>query len=217
MSAAGSDRYRVARLDDIEAIPISGSVSWRPVRGILGVGAFGVACFSATNPGQDLIEPHTESEDGRGHQELYVVLRGAARFTLDKESFDAPAGTLVFVQDPTVHRHAVATEPQAEVLALGGEPGFRPAGDEWMWRVRHLLPDRIESAREVVMQGLAEAPDSPGLWYARALLAAAQDDDKHAVRLMEEAIALEPTLLREAQREELFAHLLEHVGRDVAL
>jgi hypothetical protein len=118
--------YRVASLDAIAAIPIPAGLAWRPIRGALGVRAFGVAGFTADEAGQDVVEPHTESEDGRGHQELYLVARGAARFTLDGEEFDAPAGTLVFVRDPSVHRHGVAVEAGTEVLAFGGDPVFQP-------------------------------------------------------------------------------------------
>jgi hypothetical protein len=135
---------------------------WRPVRGALGVGAFGVASFVAASAGQDLIEPHTESGDGRGHQELYFVVRGAARFELDGSVFEAPAGTFVFVGDPSVHRHGVAVEAGTEVLAFGGDPVFRPSGSEWIWRVRALLPSDVDRAQALVDEGLVEIPDSPG-------------------------------------------------------
>jgi len=49
--------------------------------------------------GQDVVEPHTESPE-LGHEELYFVARGTATFTIDGESFDAPAGTYVFVPIP---------------------------------------------------------------------------------------------------------------------
>ena len=63
-----------------------------------------------------VIEGHTETEDGLGHEEVYVVLRGRATFTLDGTAVDAPAGTFVAVLDPSVHRRAVAVE-RAEVDA----------------------------------------------------------------------------------------------------
>jgi uncharacterized cupin superfamily protein len=68
-------------------------VRWHPLRHALGVRSFGVNAYSGA-AGQDVIEEHTESdEDGRGHQELYVVLSGTARFEIDGEPVDAPAGT----------------------------------------------------------------------------------------------------------------------------
>jgi mannose-6-phosphate isomerase-like protein (cupin superfamily) len=59
-----------------------------------------------------------------GPEELYVVLRGRATFTLDGREVDAPAGTLVHVHDPTVARTAVPAEPDTAVLAISGTPGL---------------------------------------------------------------------------------------------
>jgi hypothetical protein len=147
--------YRVLTLDDVEAVPGPASLAWRPLRAELGLRAFGVSSFVAANAGEDVIEAHTES-DGRGHQELYVVMRVAARFTLDGESFDAPAGTLISVSDPQVHRHGVATQPGTEVLAFGGDAVFRPAGHEWMWRMRNLLQDEVERDPGLLDEARAE-------------------------------------------------------------
>jgi hypothetical protein len=184
-------RFRVTRLDEIEAIPIPGALHWRPVRGVLGVRAFGIASFHAAAARDELIEPHTETADGRGHEELYFVARGRARFELDGEVFDAPAGTLVRV-DPETHRHATAAEPDTEVLAFGGEPSFRPSGSEFIWRVRALLPDRPDEAQVIVDEGPG---DSPGVLYAQALIDHATG---HKGDALERAIALEPRLGAEA-------------------
>ena len=43
-----------------------------------------------------------------------------ATFTLGDETLDAPAGTIVFIRDPEVRRHARAEEPGTSVLAVGG-------------------------------------------------------------------------------------------------
>ena len=51
------------------------------------------------------------------------MLSGRARFEVDGETLDAPAGTIVFLPEPTSRRHAVAEEDGTTVLALGGEPG----------------------------------------------------------------------------------------------
>ena len=196
--------YRVLTLDDVEAVPGPASLAWRPQRAELGLRAFGVSSFVAANAGEDVIEAHTET-DGRGHQELYVVMRGSARFTLDGESFDAPAGTLISVPDPQVRRHGVATQPGTEVLAFGGDAVFRPAGHEWMWRVRHLLPDQVERARALADAGLAELPDSPGIWYVQALVAAAERHPEAARKWLAKAAEREPGLLDEARAEPLLA------------
>ena len=58
-----------------------------------------------------------------GHQEIYLVLDGAARFTVDGESFDVPKGGIVFLEDPALHRQAVALEDGTVVFAVGAAVG----------------------------------------------------------------------------------------------
>jgi hypothetical protein len=187
--------YRVMGLEEIEALPIPGNLHWRPVRGVLGVRAFGVASFHAAAPGDELIEPHRETTDGLGHEELYFVVRGRARFELDGESFDAPAGTLVLVQ-PQVHRHGVALEADTEVLAFGDHPTFRPSGSEFIWRVRSALPD----AQAIVDEGPS---DSPGVMYAQALVHHAAGRTEAAREWLAKATAIEPRLADEARADGL--------------
>ena len=111
---------------------------WKPVRHRFGVGAFGVNAWVAAKAGDRAVERHDEtpSEAGAaGHQELYVVLRGGARFTVGGEEIDAPAGTLVFVEDPALERDAFATADDTIVLAVGAAQGvaFEPSGWEARW------------------------------------------------------------------------------------
>ena len=100
-------RYAVAQLDELESVPGPGSLTWRPVRAHFDVRAFGCNAYTASAAGEDVVEPHDEAGDP-GHEELYFVHRGRARFSLDGEEFEAGPGTYVFVRDPAVHRHAVA-------------------------------------------------------------------------------------------------------------
>jgi hypothetical protein len=51
---------KVVRLDDLPAIAGPGSLTWRPVRLTLGIQAFGCNAYTAGEPGQDVVEPHTE-------------------------------------------------------------------------------------------------------------------------------------------------------------
>ena len=195
-------------VDDVEAVPWRGTeLVWRPVRAALGLHAFGAGAFTADRAGQEIVEPHVEDADGRGHEELYVVLRGAARFTLDGEVVEAPAGTLVRA-GPTVHRSAVATDIPATVLALGGPPTFPVAGSEWTERARPFLRTDPARARRVLEEGLRELPDSPGLAYGVALLAAAEGRTADARAALEAALAAEPRLRAEAEREADLAPLL---------
>jgi tetratricopeptide (TPR) repeat protein len=196
--------YRAIRFDELEDVPWKAGLRLRPVRSQLGLRAFGAAGFVGREPGDLVVEPHTE-EEGRGHQELYVVLRGAARFTLDGETLDAPAGTLIAVE-PHLRREAVATEPDTAVLAFGGPPTFEPAGHEYMARVRGAV-HRPEKALAIAEAGLQELPDSPGAHYAMALAAAAAGDAEEARRWLDAALSRVPDLRREVQSDPLLAAL----------
>ena len=115
-------KYKVLKVDELDRIPVSGAdVMWRPVRRTLGITAFGINAYTG-EAGENVVEKHTEER--LRHEELYVVVSGRARFELDGESVDAPAGTLVFLSDPAVERYAVAEEPGTAVLAIGGKPGL---------------------------------------------------------------------------------------------
>ena len=129
-----------AHLDEVEPIAFDSDAlpDWKPLRHHLGVGAFGVNAWVAPETGAQAIERHDEApEDGgaTGHEELYVVLRGHARFTVGGEEIDAPEGTLVFIADPALVREAIAREPGTTVLAIGAAKGvaFEPSDWEERW------------------------------------------------------------------------------------
>lgn len=123
--------HRVVHVTEVPPVPspVEGLV-WRPVRHHLDVRAFGTNAYTGADVGDLLIEPHDEDE----FEELYVVLSGAARFTVDDDTFDAPAGALVLVTPPS-RRVAHATEPDTTVLAVGAIPGraFAVSGWEERW------------------------------------------------------------------------------------
>lgn len=172
--------WTAIRLDELEAIPWPGTeLTWRPVRHPLGVRIVGMGAFTAERAGQEVVEAHRESDGGMGHEEVYVVLRGRATFTLDGDELDAPAGTFVRVE-PAVHRHAVAVEPGTAVLALGGRPEFEPSSSEWIERARPHIRSDPERARAIVDDLHAQRPGSPGVPIAEALLAAGAGDDAAA-------------------------------------
>jgi hypothetical protein len=121
-----------------------GIAELKPVRRHLGIEAFGANARVAREAGEVLVMPHDERANGPygtdGHEELYVVLRGRATFTVDGRPVDAPAGTLLFVRDPAAERSAVAAEPDTAVLAVGGPPGapYRVAA----WEQRDIDAER---------------------------------------------------------------------------
>ena len=141
--------YAVAHLDDIDEVS-DGRCPWRPVRHRFGITSFGVNAWTAREVGDRIINEHVEVEREPGHlradeleddsnEELYLVHRGRARFELDGERVDAPAGTFVFAP-PAVKRTAFAEEPGTTIVAIGGRPGkaYEPFGWE-VWRPLHHL------------------------------------------------------------------------------
>jgi tetratricopeptide (TPR) repeat protein len=127
--------YKMARLEEIDEIT-DGREPWRPVRHHFGIRSFGVNAWTGHEAGDRIINEHDEEGED---EELYVVQSGRARFELDGESVDAPAGTFVFVE-PGVRRTAFAEEAGTTLLAVGGTPGqaYEPSGWELWAEVRPL-------------------------------------------------------------------------------
>jgi len=132
---------RVLRLDQASALDVESPEvpPWIPLRHRLGVTAFGTNGYRAERAGDVVVEPHDERRDEAdgeiAQEEMYVVVLGHATFTLDGETLDAPAGTVVFLPDPAVHREAVAAEDGTVVLAVGSVPGTHPQSE---WEKRWL-------------------------------------------------------------------------------
>src|SRR5919197_32851 len=117
--------YEVKRIDEFEPHRLENlNLTWRAVRRTLGITAFGMNAYTG-DTGQCVVEPH--NEEMLGHEEVYVVLSGLARFTLAGEDVVADSGTLVYLRDPGTYREAVALEDGTEVLAIGGRPGPKSA------------------------------------------------------------------------------------------
>src|SRR5947209_17126739 len=197
---------KIIQLDEIEAIPGPGSLTWRPVRLALGIRAFGCNAYTAGEAGRDVVEPHTE-DPKLGHQELYFVAAGRATFTIDGTSYDAPTGTYVFVPDPASERHAVAAEPGTTVLSFGGPPTFEPSAWEWAFQAGPLVRSDPARAREILDDGLARHPESPSIHYARACLAAVTGEREEALSHLREAIAARPGIVEWAREDEDLAGL----------
>lgn len=186
-----SRRPQVIHLDDIEAIPGPGTLTWRPVRLTLGVEAFGTNAYTAEEAGQDVVEPHTENPE-LGHQELYFVASGSARFMLDGEEHDCPAGTYVFVPDTATHRHAIAEEPGTTILSFGGPPVFTPSAWEWTFRAGAIKNSDPARARELLEAGLEKWPGSPSLHYGFGCWEALHGDKDLALEHLRQAVEREP-------------------------
>jgi len=153
--------YSAAHLDDIDEVT-DGRCPWRPVRHYFGIRSFGVNSWTAHNAGDRIINEHAEFDPAAGDieedadEELYFVHSGRARFELDGEQLDAPAGTFVFVP-AAVSRTAFAEEPGTTIVAVGGVPGKVYEASGWeVWRPFHQLyeagkyAEAADTARETV-------------------------------------------------------------------
>jgi tetratricopeptide (TPR) repeat protein len=163
----------IVRIEDLERYPIEGQdgLTWLPVRRHFDIQAFGVNAYTADEAGQRVVEEHREQENG--HEELYVVVKGRARFRLDDQEHDAPAGTLVHCEPGTL-RGAIAEEPGTTVLGIGSKAGesFRPSGWEWTFAGMSLLGQGDEQgARREFQAGIEAYPDA---WQGYYNLACAE-------------------------------------------
>lgn len=109
--------YEILSLEDLDRYAQADSLLL-PVRQELGLRAFGANAWTA-EVGDHVVPRHSEDS---GDEELYVVVRGRARFTVGDETIDGTPGTLVHVRAGTV-REAIAEEPDTIVLAVGATPG----------------------------------------------------------------------------------------------
>ena len=197
---------KILRLDEIEGIPIFGTLVWKPIRKTLGVTAFGINAYTAANAGDEVVEEHTEQQ--LGHEEIYAVVSGHATFTVDCEEVEAPAGTLVYLDDVAQKRHAIAKEPGTTVLAIGGVPGKHEVS-AWEYFFPALPPTRAadyDTARQILEEGLAEK-DAPVIHYQLACVEALAGNGERALDELTLAVEGSENLRRHAQTDDDLASI----------
>jgi quercetin dioxygenase-like cupin family protein len=198
-----SERYAVTRLDELATQPVPGQARWHTIRRTLGIAAFGVNAWTATEDGGQIIGEHEEAS-GLAHEELYVVVRGHATFTLDGEEIDAPAGTLVHVADPSVKRGAVGAA-DTTVLVVGAKPGeaFTPSAWERSAEALQFWPtEEWDKAIEVLEGHLADTPDHAGTHYNLACAHARAGRPEVALEHARKAIELQESFADYATKDD---------------
>jgi tetratricopeptide (TPR) repeat protein len=202
--------YRTLSLYDAPTTEAVEGLHWLPVRRALDVGAFGVNAFRAERAGDLVVEGHEESP---GQEELYVVVRGRATFTIDGELCDAPAGTAIFVADPASHRSATAAEDATVVLVVGG----------WRERPYHALPwepiylsmpqlraGDWPGAAETIEREAGDQRDAAPVRYRLAWIHARAGEADRALDELERAIEISPALSERAREDPAFEGLRGH-------
>lgn len=201
--------YETAQLSELEEIQVGDTtLVWRPVRRRFDVRAFGVNAYTAAEAGDEVVEQHTESANE--HEELYVVLAGHATFTVGEEEVDAPTGTLIFIRDPALRRHAVARESNTSVLAVGGRAGAAyevSAWEYWFAANPAYKAGDYDAAVELMLAGLSERPDHPALLYNLACYEALAGRLDDAQAHLSRAFELDPKTREWAKDDEDLAGL----------
>ncbi|MGH3022784.1 MAG: TPR end-of-group domain-containing protein [Gaiellaceae bacterium] len=196
-------RFAVARLDELDRF--EGEFTTVPVRIPLGISAFGVNAYEAAAAGGAVIEEHDELGAGAGHhEELYLVLRGHARFTVAGEDVDAPVGTFVFVPDPATRRGAEAVAAGTTVLVVGATRGeaFQPSPWEtWLEALPSYTAGDHEQAVEIMRRGLERHPDNANVLYNLACCEALAGLGDDALAHLNRAAELDPRSVGWAQRD----------------
>lgn len=195
-------KFRLLSLADSDSVSTAGGkLQWVPVRRRLGVSAFGTNAFRAARAGDLVVEDHVESP---GQEELYIVVAGGARFSLDGEEVEAPAGTALFAPDPDVRRSAIATDDETIVLAVGGWPG-RPY-HSLPWEPIYLAQEAMRegdwaTAAEILEREAGEHIDRPIVQFRLACCHAQAGAQEAGIEAVRRAIELDPEMRERAAGE----------------
>ena len=208
--------WEALHVDELEEVPVAEGVVWRPLRRRLGIRAFGTNVYTSEGVGQHIVEDHDELGSGAGgHEEMYVVVRGRARFTVGGEELDAPTGTVIFIRDPAVKRVAHEEEAGTVVLAVGGEPGRAYEISPWEHNFAALPLMRTGRWAEVVElleTGLREHPGNASILYNLACAEARTGRTVEAVAHLHDAIRRNPTYRRNAATDPDFDPIRHEPG-----
>jgi tetratricopeptide (TPR) repeat protein len=203
-----AESFLHANISEIETLPGPGTLRWIPLRRHFDIRAFGINAYSAQAAEQDVVEDHTEGSNG--HEELYVVIKGHATFTVAGEEIDAPAGTLVFIRDPDVRRAAKARLADTTLLAIGGKPGAPyeiSAWEFWFAAEPHRLAGNYARAVEVASAGLVLHPNHAGLLYNVACYESLAGQREGALEHLKRSIDADPQFRERARSDADFAPL----------
>lgn len=197
---------KTLKLAEIEGIPVFGTLVWKPVRRPLGITAFGINAYTAASAGDEVVEEHTEEQ--LGHEEIYFVHTGHAVFTVDGDEVDAPAGTIVYLDDVKQKRHAIAKEAGTTVLAIGGVPGrHEPSAWEYFFpALPAMRKGHYDAARRILEENMKEN-DAPVMHYQLACLEALAGNRERALGELAIAVAGNERYREAAGRDEDFASI----------
>jgi quercetin dioxygenase-like cupin family protein len=191
-----SDGYQILSLDEIEPVPYHAREGQKllTIQRLLDYRAAGINGWIG-DPGESLVPEH---EEDSGNEELYVVVRGRAAFTVDGERIDAPAGTLIHVLSGE-KRTAVSEEAGTIVVAIGATIGQANEPSGWTGFVvaDALRRDgRVDEGRTVIREMIDRFPDAWHAPYNAACYEALAGNPDEAFELLRQAQRMNPNEIR---------------------
>jgi tetratricopeptide (TPR) repeat protein len=204
---------KVTHVDELDRIEMDDGFVWRPIRRRLGIEAFGVNAYSPLQARAQVVEEHTEST--LEHEEIYLVLRGRALFTVDGDEHELGPGQLVFVRDPSLRRGAVGLTDDTVVLAVGGKPGEAYEVSAWeamFAAVPAARQERWDEAIRIHEEALERRREHPALLYNLACMEARAGRRLDALLHLKRAVELEPKWIEVAGRDSDFASIRAEPG-----
>jgi len=180
------------------------------IRRDLDINSFGVNAFYQAQSGATVVGEHEETGPGAsGHEELYVVVEGAATFTVDGDEIEAPRGKAIFVR-PGTKRSALATEDGTIVLVVGGTPGeawSKSPGESMAGFFGKYREKEYEEALAILRNALEEQPGNALILYNIACMEACLGHPDAVWEPLREALAAWPRFKEQAADDEDFAEL----------
>jgi tetratricopeptide (TPR) repeat protein len=211
MTTATKTAYTTISIEEAALAKQEGERQYVRLRSELGINAFGISAVRSASAGAQVIAEHDELGPGAGqHEELYIVLKGHAVFTVAGQEVDAPQGTAVFVADPEAKRAAVAKGDGTLVVAVGGRPGeaFRITPSEAMRDFFDPYNAKdYEGALAIARGVLHEYPGNGLALYNIACMEALLGRSDDALGHLKEAIETAPRLTEYAKTDEDFVSL----------
>jgi quercetin dioxygenase-like cupin family protein len=189
------DGYQILSLDEIEPVfAHQQQAKLLTVRRLLGFRAAGVNAWTG-DAGERLVPPHKEESDS---EELYVVVRGRASFTVGDETAHAPAGTLVHLP-PGQHRAATSAQDGTIVFVVGARPGEPYTVLAWEdYTIADALrrEGRLDEGRAVMADLVEQQPELWSAAYNAACFESLAGNPDGAFELLRRALALDETEVR---------------------
>jgi hypothetical protein len=196
------DRYAVCDLAEVAPEQHPGGPGFVPLRVLLGIEAFGVTAWTA-GAGEALVSEHREDGGDHGQEELYLVLAGAAEFTVDGEVVALGPGGCVAIA-PGIARSAVAGADGTTLVIVGAPRGQAYQADGWEHGIGafgHYREGDYAAAAGAYEAALEKHPESGILLYNLACCEALVGRREQALDHLQQALRIRPGLRNYSQSD----------------